>query len=160
VVLPEPGAPSTLVITTPSYTRNQGGLPGVQAHMRKACRVAVCVAAGASILAGCSGRAAGGQTVTGMLVRVGGPAGRSGPPPPLPLPGTVVVRNAAGRQFTATAGKDGRFELSLPPGTYRLTGHSPQVWVNNQQMLCAAQAAIHVGKHRPARKIWVICSIS
>jgi hypothetical protein len=48
----------------------------------------------------------------------------------------------------------------LPPGRYRLTGHSPQVWVNNQQMLCSAQGAIQVTKRRPLRKIWVICSIS
>lgn len=95
-----------------------------------------------------------------MLVRVGGPASQSGPPPPLPLPGTVVARDAAGQQFTATAGNDGRFELSLPPGRYRLTGHSPQVWVNNQQMLCSAQDAIHVTKRRPLRNIWVVCSIS
>lgn len=98
--------------------------------------------------------------MAGMLVRVGGPAAKSGPPPPLPLPGTVVARDSAGQQFTATAGNDGRFHLSLPPGTYRLTGHSPQVWVNNQQMLCMAQGAIHVTKRRPLRKVWVICSIS
>jgi hypothetical protein len=128
--------------------------------MRKPCRVAAGVAASMLILAGCSGQPAGSRTVTGMLVRVGGPPGRSGPPPPLPLPGTIVARNATGQQFTATAGNDGRFQLSLPPGTYRLTGHSPQVWVNNQQMLCAAQAAIHVTKRQALRKIWVICSIS
>ncbi|HTZ30012.1 MAG TPA: hypothetical protein VMC83_38815 [Streptosporangiaceae bacterium] len=98
--------------------------------------------------------------MTGTLVRVGGPAGKSGPPPPLPLPGTIVARDAAGQQFTATAGNDGRFELSLPPGTYRLTGHSPQVWVNNKEMLCTAQAAIHVTQRQALRKIWVICSIS
>jgi len=125
---------------------------------KKACRVAAGVAAGIFIL-GCSGQTADGQTVTGMLVRVGGPATLSGPPPPLPLPGTVVARNAAGQQFTATAGNDGRFELSLPPGRYRLTGHSPQVWVNNQQMLCSAQDAIHVTKRRPLHNIWIVCSI-
>jgi hypothetical protein len=122
--------------------------------------VAAGAAASVLILAGCSGHSAGGQPVTGMLVRVGGPAGKSVPPSPLPLPGTIVARGAAGQQFTATAGNDGRFELSLPPGTYRLTGHSAQVWVNNQQMLCTAQAAIHVTKRRPLPKIWVICSIS
>jgi hypothetical protein len=128
--------------------------------MRKPCRVAAGVAASVLILAGCSGQPAGSRTVTGTLVRAGGPAGKSGPPPPLPLPGTIVARNATGQQFTATAGNDGRFQLSLPPGTYRLTGHSPQVWVNNQQMLCTAQAAIHVTKRQPLRKIWVVCSIS
>jgi hypothetical protein len=144
----------------PDMARNQSGRAGVQADMKKACRVAASVAASVSILAGCSAQPADGQTVTGMLVRVGGPATQSGPPPPLPLPGTIVARNAAGQQFTATAGDDGRFELSLPPGRYRLTGHSPQVWINNQQMPCSAQDAIQVTKRRPVRKVWVICSIS
>lgn len=127
--------------------------------MKKACRIAAGLAASVSILAGCGGQPAVGQTVTGMLVRVGGPATQLGPPPPLPLPGTVVARNAGGQQFTATAGNGGRFELSLPPGRYWLTGHSPQVWVNNQQMLCSAQGAIHVTKRRPLRNIRVVCSI-
>jgi hypothetical protein len=128
--------------------------------MKKACRAAAGVAASVSILAGCGGQPADGQPVTGTLVRVGGPATLSGSPPPLPLPGTVVARNAAGQPFTATAGNDGRLELSLPPGRYRLTGHSPQVWVNNQQMLCSAQNAIDVTKRRPVRNVWVVCSIS
>jgi hypothetical protein len=128
--------------------------------MKNACRVAAGVVAGVLILAGCSGQPADSQTATGMLVRVGGPPTLSGPPPSLPLPGTVIARNAAGQQFTATAGNDGRFKLSLPPGRYQLTGHSPQVWVNNQQMLCSAQDAIQVTKHRPLHNIWVVCSIS
>jgi len=128
--------------------------------MRKACRVSAGAAAIALILAGCSGQPAGSRTVTGVLVRVGGPAGLSGPPPPLPLPGTIVARSTAGQQFTATAGNNGRFDLSLPPGTYQVTGHSPQVWVNNQQMLCTAQGAVHVTKHQPLHKISVVCSIS
>jgi hypothetical protein len=141
-------------------TRNQAGRAGVQGDMNRACRVAAGVVAGVLILAGCSGQPADEQTVTGMLVRVGGPPSLSGPPPALPLPGTVVARNGAGLQFTATVGNDGRFELSLPPGRYRLTGHSPQVWVNNRQMLCSAQDAIQVTKRRPLRNIWVVCSIS
>lgn len=95
-----------------------------------------------------------------MLVRSGGPPGKNGPPPSLPLPGTIVARDAAGQQFTATAGNDGRFRLSLPPGRYRLTGHSPQVMVNNQQMACSAQAAVQVTERHPVRNISVVCSIS
>jgi hypothetical protein len=127
--------------------------------MKRACAIAVGVAVSVSVLAGCSGQPADGQTVTGMLVRVGGPATQTGPPPSLPLPGTIVARNAAGQQFTATSGNDGRFELSLPPGRYRITGHSPQVWVNNQQMLCSAQNAIWVTKRRPVDNVSVVCSI-
>jgi hypothetical protein len=127
--------------------------------MTKAWHVAAVAAAGISILAGCGGQPAYGQTVTGMLVRVGGPAPPAGPPPPLPLQGRVVARNAAGQQFTATTGKDGRFQLSLPPGTYRLTGQSPQVMVNGKQMLCTAEGTVHLISHRSLRNIWVVCSI-
>lgn len=127
--------------------------------MRKARRLAAGAVASALILAGCAGQTAGGREVDGLLVRVGGPAAKSGSAPALPLPGTVVARNTAGQQFTATAGNDGRFQLSLPPGTYRLTGHSPQVWVNNQQMLCTAQGAVRVTRHQPLHRVWVICSI-
>ena len=125
----------------------------------KACRVAAVAVASISILGGCGGQSAYSQTVTGMLVRVGGPATLRGSPPSVPLPGTVVARSAAGQQFTVTTGKDGRFQLSLPPGIYRLTGHSPQVMVNNQQMLCTADRTIHVTKRRSLRNIWVVCSI-
>jgi hypothetical protein len=127
--------------------------------MKRACAIAAGVAASVSILAACSGQPANGQTVTGMLVRSGGPAGKNGPPPSLPLPGTIVARDAAGQQFTATAGNDGRFRLSLPPGRYRFTGHSPQVRDNNQQMLCTAQAAVQVTEGHPVRSVSVFCSI-
>jgi hypothetical protein len=128
--------------------------------MRRVRCVLGIAAASISILAGCGGQPADGQTVTGRLVRVGGPAGLGGPPPPLPLPGTVVARNAAGEQFTATTGKDGRFQLSLPPGAYRLTGDSPQVVANGQQMPCTAGRTLHVIKNRPVHGIEVVCSIA
>ena len=108
-----------------------------------------------SILVGCSGQSDPHQTVTGLLVRVGGPA----PGSPVPLPGTVVAKNAVGGQFTTTTGKDGRFQLSLPPGTYRLTGHSPQVMGDGQQSLCRAERTVQVIRHKPVHKIWVVCSI-
>ncbi|HUY51114.1 MAG TPA: carboxypeptidase-like regulatory domain-containing protein [Streptosporangiaceae bacterium] len=75
----------------------------------------------------------------------------------MPLPGTVVARSAAGEQFTTTTGKDGRFQLSLPPGTYELTGHSPQV--GDGQQLCRAERTVHVTMDEPVRDIWVVCSI-
>ena len=123
--------------------------------MRKGCCVIVAAAASISILAGCSGQAGPHQMVTGLLVRVGGPS----PGSPVPLAGTVVAQNAAGGQFTTSTGKNGRFQLSLPPGAYRLTGHSPQVIVNNQQMLCIAEHAVRVIRRQPLHNIWVVCSI-
>src|SRR5258707_7207774 len=110
-------------------SRNQAGRPRVQAHMMRVCCVIAAAVASVSILVGCSGQSGPHHTVTGLLVRVGGPA----PGSPVPLPGTVVAWNAAGEQFTNTTGKNGRFQLSLPPDTYRLTGHSPQVMGDGQQ---------------------------
>ena len=122
--------------------------------MRVCCVIAAAVAS-VSILVGCSGQSGPHHTVTGLLVRVGGPA----PGSPVPLPGTVVAWNAAGEQFTNTTGKNGRFQLSLPPGTYRLTGHSPQVMGDGQQLLCGAAQTVHVTRHEPVHNIWVVCSI-
>lgn len=118
---------------------------------RAGCVVAVVVVS-LSILVACGGQPGPRQSVTGVLIRVGGPATLSHPQNRLPLPGTVVARNAAGHQFTAATGKDGRFELSLPPGRYRLTGHSPQV--------CRASRILHVAKSEPIRNVQVVCSIS
>ena len=72
-------------------------------------------------LAGCGGNPGYRQTVQGTFVRVGGPA----PGSPFPLPGTITARAVTGETFTATAGRDGRFKLSLPRGTSRVTGRSP-----------------------------------
>ncbi len=136
--------------------RNQAGWPCVQGRMTRVCLLLVAAVAGLPVLAGCGGQAGPRLAVTGILIRVGGPAGLSGPPSPLPLPGEVVARSTAGTQFTAVAGKDGRFRLSLPPGTYRLTGHSPQV----AGELCTATRAVRVVMGRPLHTVQVICSIS
>jgi hypothetical protein len=122
--------------------------------MRFCCVIAAAVAS-VSIWTGCTGQSGPHQAVTGLFVRVGGPP----PGSPVPLPGTVVARNAAGGQFTTTTGKDGRFQLSLPPGTYRLTGHSPQLMGDSNQELCHAARIVHVTRHKPVHNIWVICSI-
>ena len=134
---------------------NQTRWPRVQAHMMRVCCVIAAAVASVSILVGCSSQSDSHQAVTGLLVRVGGPA----PGSPVPLPGTVVAQNATGEQFTTTTGKDGRFQLSLPPGTYRLTGHSPQVMGDGQQALCRAERPVHVTKAKLVRNTWVVCSI-
>jgi len=84
-------------------------------------------------------------------------AGR--PTPSVPVPGQVVARNAAGERFTSTRGKDGRFRLSLPPGTYWLSGHSPEAWLNGQEVLCTAMQTLQVTKNRPTPTIKVVCAI-
>jgi hypothetical protein len=110
------------------------------------------------ILAGC-GQPEPHQTVTGLLIRVGGPLGPGQQQNRLPLPGTVVAQNVAGGQVAATTGNNGRFRLSLPTGSYRLTGHSPQVMVDGQQELCSAAGTVQVTRRRPVQDIWVVCSI-
>jgi hypothetical protein len=121
--------------------------------MRELCCVIAVVIASISVLTGCSSQPTDGWTVTGILVRVGGPV----PGSPVPLPGTVIARSAAAGQFTARTGRNGRFRLSLPLGTYRLTGHSPLM--QGGQMLCTAMRAVHVAKTKPTRNIQVVCSI-
>jgi len=79
-------------------------------------------------------------TVTGTFVAVGGAA----PGLPRPLPGQVTAANTAGRKFTVTVGKSGRFVLSLPAGVYRLTGRSPMFSVNGAEGTCAADQPVRV----------------
>ena len=87
-------------------------------------------------------------------MRVGGPA----PGSPVPLPGTITARAATGQTFTATAGRNGRFMLSLPPGAYRLTGRSPLI--QSGRTACAPAARLHVSSSKHVRPVTVICSIS
>jgi hypothetical protein len=90
--------------------------------------------------------------VTGVLVRTGGPAVIGRTQSAVPLPGEVVARNTAGEQFTSPTGQNGRFQLSLPPGAYRLTGHSPQVWVNGSERQCTVvQTLEHIQDTKTAR---------
>jgi hypothetical protein len=96
-------------------------------------------------LAGCGGSRGYHQAVRGTFVRVGGPTPRS----PYPLPGTITARAATGSTFTATAGRSGRFMLSLPPGRYQVTGRS--ALIQSGQMICAATAELRVARHKAAR---------
>lgn len=105
------------------------------------------------VLAGCGGHPGYHQTVPGRFVRVGGPA----PGSPFPLPGTITARAATGETVTAAAGQDGRFRLSLPPGSYRVTGRSPLM--QSGQMICAATAELHISRGQSARSVTVVCSI-
>ena len=90
-------------------------------------------------------------TIAGTLVRVGGPA-----PGATVLPGQVTARNSAGRKFTMTVGKSGKFVLSVSPGVYKLTGHSPLV----SQETCTATKPVRVKMGQRVSGVEVICSIS
>jgi hypothetical protein len=56
-------------------------------------------------------------------------------------------------------GTNGRFRLSLLPGTYRLTGYSPLVRANGAQMSCAALHPVRVTAGKTRRDVDVLCSI-
>jgi hypothetical protein len=115
-----------------------------------------CLAVSAVLLAlaGCSSAPGWHQTVRGTFVRVGGPP----PGAPFPLPGTITARAATGQTFTATAGQDGDFKLSLPPGRYEVSGRSPLI--QSGQVACAPATDVRVIRGQSAHAIMVVCSIS
>jgi hypothetical protein len=125
--------------------------------MRRTLGAIVALLATASAVAGCgSGRAVSTTaigTVAGRFVRVGGPA----PGSAVPLPGQVVAIDSAGTRHTVTVGKNGRFRLSLPAGTYRLAGYSPLI--QGGKARCSAAHVVHVTMGRTTRHVTVVCSI-
>jgi hypothetical protein len=100
-------------------------------------------------------------TVTGSLVRVGGPIplGLRLPPAPVPLPGRVIAESTDGSRYTASVDTSGHYTISLPPGTYQLTGYSPLVRADGAEMQCHAAHAVQVTAGTTTTGIDVICSI-
>jgi len=117
--------------------------------------IAVAVlATGLAVLAGCASGPGNDQMVSGTFIRVGGPP----PGSPVPLPGTITAHGASGATFAATAGSNGRFKLSLPPGTYHVTGRSPLI--QSGKAVCTATKELHISPGKPAGAVTVVCSIS
>jgi hypothetical protein len=113
--------------------------------------LAILTVCSAVLLAGCD--PAGSRVVMGRLVRVGGPP----PGLPAPLPGRVRAVSSAGDEVTVVVGRDGWFKLRLTPGTYNVTGHSPQI--QDGKMICAAAKPVHVTLDAPIASLRVVCSI-
>ena len=92
------------------------------------------------------GAACGGPkgTISGHLYRVGGPA----PGLPSPMPGTIYVSGGP----SVPAGSDGSFSVAVSPGTYTLSGQSPDG-------LCRARHPVTVQAGEVV-KVDVICDIS
>ena len=116
---------------------------------------AVLAAGVAMFLAACGGQATvtSDGIVTGQLIRVGGPA----PGAPVALFGQIEARDGAGHHYTVAVGHDGRFHLHLPAGTYRLTGHSPQI--QSGKGLCVAMKPVSVSKNGTLTGVRVVCSV-
>jgi hypothetical protein len=125
--------------------------------MRQTSGVLVLALAVMSAMAGCAthqtARPGHGGTVTGTLI-FGGPVGQRGP-----VPGQVVAANSASGQFTVTAADNGRFRLYLPPGSYQLTGHSPNVTLNGAEVECQATNPVHVTARKLTRGIKITCDL-
>ncbi len=105
---------------------------------------AVCLA---GLTAACSGGPADG-TVTGHLYGVGGPASVAAPPSPRPWPGSVTL-TAPGVDRDVPVGADGAFSVTVPPGKYTVTGHSPLY--GSGAYLCRATGPVTVTSGRTTR---------
>ncbi len=90
--------------------------------------------------------------MTGVLVRVGGPA----PGSPVPVPGHVTATSPADSSVAA-ADRGGRFRLVLAPGVYHLTGRSPLIDSGTQ--ICLAEHLVRVRSGKVTAGVAVICSI-
>jgi polysaccharide lyase family 4-like protein len=102
-------------------------------------------------------------TVTGTLVRVGGPIqlldGVPAAPTAVPLPGRVVAESTDGSRYTASVDRSGHYTISLPPGTYQLTGYSPLVRGFGAEVQCRSAHAVQVTAGTTTTGIDVICSV-
>jgi hypothetical protein len=95
-------------------------------------------------------------TITGELVREGGPpAARQAP-----VPGLVTLTPIGqDLSYLASADPNGAFRASVPSGTYSITGTSPNVLSNGQEMLCRAAQNVTVRARHKTLGVPVICNI-
>jgi hypothetical protein len=67
-------------------------------------------------------------TVTGRLVREGGPLGPGGQQPGMhPIPGTVRLTGGDHQVITVRTSSAGRFSVQLPAGRYYVADRSPAI---------------------------------
>jgi hypothetical protein len=66
-----------------------------------------------------------------------------------PTEGQVTAVSASGRSFDVSVTANGKFTLRLPPGQYKLSGHSPQFGGGKYE--CLAPRAVTVALNRPVR---------
>jgi hypothetical protein len=67
-------------------------------------------------------------SVTGKLLIEGGPTSAAGHQPgERPIPGTVQFTASGRRPVTARADSSGTFSVTLPAGTYDVSGSSPRI---------------------------------
>lgn len=170
----EKGPPTPPV---PSRRRRQ---PGPTAVPAEPCRVGgrligmrklgFGVAAALIVLSGCAGGGTSGSggagtspassaaslgTITGILERAGGPY----PGTPVPEPGRIEALSESGQRYPGVTAMDGKFRLAVPPGVYQVTGYSPEIVVNGQEMRCVGDHAVRVTAGQTAALVTVMCAI-
>jgi hypothetical protein len=105
--------------------------------------LAGCAASLAHASAGRAGPARG--TVTGRMVREGGPIGPGGQQPGVhPITGTVRFTGRQHLVVMVRTSKTGRFSVQLPPGRYQVSDRSPRM------LLVGANGIGHQTWSRPA----------
>jgi hypothetical protein len=81
----------------------------------------LCVTVAGVSFAGCSSSPARG-TLTGTFQAVGGPPGT----PTRAIQGQITIHGSNGNTGIITVGRNGRFSVNPPVGTYTVSGRSPQ----------------------------------
>jgi len=103
-------------------------------------------------------------TVTGVFHRVGGPLGPGGQQPKVvPLTGQMRFTRPGHPAVSVPVGRSGRFTIQLPPGTYRVTGITPDIVevLNNGRQLdgrCHGPQDLRVRAGRTGH-ITVVCIV-
>jgi hypothetical protein len=92
-------------------------------------------------------------TVQGRLLHVGGPNGAHAGP----WPGRLLITGSNGTHLTAAIGKDGRFSILLPPGSYRVTATSPRYQGGAEP--CRSEPAVTVVRKDEKSVADVVCQL-
>jgi hypothetical protein len=98
--------------------------------------------------------------VTGKFEREGGPPEPSGKQPVVPLSGTMRFARAGHRTVRVHVGKSGKFSVRLAPGSYRVSGRTPQILQvpGNIEATCWLHGRLKVSSGR-TRHIVVTCIV-
>jgi hypothetical protein len=108
--------------------------------------------------------ATGATTVTGRFLIEGGPMRPGGGQPgERPLRGTVTFTALGGRTVSVPAGRSGTFSVGLAPGTYHVSGRSPEIMEVSSdgaqhETACSQPLTVHVAGQRTL-KIAVTCIV-
>jgi hypothetical protein len=99
--------------------------------------------------------------ITGKFQRVGGPLGPGGKQPPVvALSGTMRFTRAGHQTITVRVGKSGRFAVRLAPGTYRVSGRTPDIRgePGDAEATCSLPGAVTV-RAGAVRHVTVVCAV-